>query len=191
MQRHRRRGAKQLAVDRRQHADMVIRPRRRSHNARVRVDHFQELADDQRNRLDALDLLLGAEELALEGALLLADVLLLGFRVFFLGGESRSRLRGRVSRASSLDALLLSLSILSLSLSFLSSCIHLSLPGSRRTRAGAAGSSGACRGRPRSRRRRPRQRDASSSRPKRCRRCPWRRAWTPAGEEGARPPFLD
>ena len=77
MQRHGSRGAKQLAVDRRQNSNVVVRPRRRSNDAAVRIDHFQKLADDERDGLDALYFFLGAEELAFEGALLLADVLLL------------------------------------------------------------------------------------------------------------------
>jgi hypothetical protein len=77
VQRHRRRRLQQLPVERAEDADVVVGAGGGAHDARVRVYHLQELADDQRHRLDALDLLLGAQQLTLQVLLLLLDVLLL------------------------------------------------------------------------------------------------------------------
>lgn len=46
------------------------------------VDGLEELADDEGDRLDALDLLLSSEELALEVLLLILDVLFLKLEEF-------------------------------------------------------------------------------------------------------------
>eukprot|EP01139_Manchomonas_bermudensis_P015150 Amastigsp_a509598_547.p3 type:complete len:126 gc:universal Amastigsp_a509598_547:911-1288(+) len=77
MERHRRVRLELLAVKRREHSHIVVGSRRRAHNSIVFVDHFQKLTDGQRHTLDALDLLLGTQELSLEVLLLDADVLFL------------------------------------------------------------------------------------------------------------------
>ena len=70
-------GLQQLAVEGGQDPHIVVGACGGSHNTRVAVHHLQELANDQRHRLDPLHLLLCAQELALEAPLLLLDVLLL------------------------------------------------------------------------------------------------------------------
>lgn len=77
MQRHRGARLQQLPIDRAQDPHVVIRSGRRSDDSVVLIDHLHELADDERDRLDPLDLLLGAEVLALEVLELVLDVLLL------------------------------------------------------------------------------------------------------------------
>jgi hypothetical protein len=71
------RGLEELAVERAEDADDVVRARRRADDARVLVDRLEELADDERDGLDALDLLRRAHELALQVRLLVLDVRLL------------------------------------------------------------------------------------------------------------------
>jgi len=70
-------GLEKLAVDGAEDSDVVVGSGGGSNDAIVLVDHFHELADDERHRLDPLDLLLRAEELALEILLLVLDVLFL------------------------------------------------------------------------------------------------------------------
>jgi hypothetical protein len=77
VQRHGRAGLQQLAVQRRQDAYDIVAARRALYDARVLVYRFHKLPDDERHRLDALDLLLRADKLAFERPLLVLDVLLL------------------------------------------------------------------------------------------------------------------
>ena len=77
MERHRRSRFEQLAVDCREDAHIVIGARRRGDDSVVVVDDLEELTDDKRHGLDALDLLLSAHELALQVGHLILDVLLL------------------------------------------------------------------------------------------------------------------
>lgn len=55
-----------------------------SHNGRVLVHRLQELANDQRDTLDTLHLLLSVEELLLQVLLLVLNVLLLNLQEFQL-----------------------------------------------------------------------------------------------------------
>lgn len=77
VQRHGRRGLQLLPIDRAQNPHVVIGARGGADDAVVGIDHLHELADDEGDGLDPLDLLLGAEELALEVLVLVLDVLLL------------------------------------------------------------------------------------------------------------------
>jgi hypothetical protein len=70
-------GFEELAVDSGEDADDVIGARRRTDDAGMLVDGFEELADDEGNRLDALDLFLSSNQLALEVLLFVLDVFLL------------------------------------------------------------------------------------------------------------------
>ena len=70
-------GLEQLPVQGGQDAHVVVGPGRRRHDAVVGVDHLVELADDQRDGLDAGDLLLGPEQLPLQMAHLVLEVFLL------------------------------------------------------------------------------------------------------------------
>lgn len=70
-------GLEQLSIERGQDPDIVVGACCGADNARVGVHHLQELTDDQRHGLNALDFLLGAQQLALQAALLLLDVVLL------------------------------------------------------------------------------------------------------------------
>lgn len=77
MQRDRSGGLQELPVDGTKNPNIVIRAGGGTDDAVVLIDHLHELADNERNRLDPLDLLLSAEELALQ-------ILLLIFHVFLL-----------------------------------------------------------------------------------------------------------
>jgi hypothetical protein len=109
VQRNGRRRLEQLAVDGAQDPHNVVAPRRAAHNCRVLINRFQELADDEGDALDALDLFLGAEELAFEVARLVLDVVFLkgeelevGFELgelekkVFVGGRESREEGGRV-----------------------------------------------------------------------------------------------
>jgi len=82
VQRHAGAWLEQLAVDGGQDAHVVVAARRAAHDADVGVHHLQELADDERDRLDALHLLLRTQQLALQVLLLVLDVLLLHVQEF-------------------------------------------------------------------------------------------------------------
>ena len=84
VQRDRRRRLQQLAVQRAQDADVVIRSGGGAHDARVLVDGLEELSDDEGDALDALDFLLGVEKLLFEVSLLVFDVFLLNLEEFEL-----------------------------------------------------------------------------------------------------------
>ena len=84
---HRRARLQQLAVDRREDAHVVVGARGARDDAVVVVDDLEELADDERHRLDALDLLLRAHELALQILHLVLDVILLDLKKLKLALE--------------------------------------------------------------------------------------------------------
>ena len=77
VQRHTCAWLEQLAVQRAQDAHVVVAAGGAAHDPGVGVHHLQELADDQRHRLNTLYLLLRAQQLALQVLLLVLDVLLL------------------------------------------------------------------------------------------------------------------
>ena len=77
VERDRRAGLEQLAVQSAQDADVVVAPGGGGDDTRVLVHHLQELTDHEGHRLDALHLLLRAKQLDLEVFLLILDVLLL------------------------------------------------------------------------------------------------------------------
>mmetsp|Transcript_19580 Transcript_19580/g.51517 ORF Transcript_19580/g.51517 Transcript_19580/m.51517 type:complete len:217 (-) Transcript_19580:35-685(-) len=77
VQRDRRAGLEQLAVDGAEDAHVVVGAGRRADDAVVVVDDLEELADDERHGLDALDLLLGPHQLALQVLHFVLDVILL------------------------------------------------------------------------------------------------------------------
>lgn len=68
---------KQLTVNGAKNPNIVIRSSGRANDAIVLIDHLHELADDEWNRLDPLDLLLGAKELTLEVLMLILNILFL------------------------------------------------------------------------------------------------------------------
>jgi hypothetical protein len=77
VQRHAGARLEQLAVERAQDAHVVVGARGAAHDAGGGVHHLQELADDERHRLDALHFFLRTQQLALQVFLLVLDVLLL------------------------------------------------------------------------------------------------------------------
>mmetsp|Transcript_20563 Transcript_20563/g.48703 ORF Transcript_20563/g.48703 Transcript_20563/m.48703 type:complete len:342 (+) Transcript_20563:380-1405(+) len=77
VERHGRAALQQLAVDGRQHPHVVVGAGSGADDAVVVVDDLEELADDKRDRLDALHLLLCAHVLTLQVVDLVFDVLLL------------------------------------------------------------------------------------------------------------------
>mmetsp|Transcript_34533 Transcript_34533/g.61616 ORF Transcript_34533/g.61616 Transcript_34533/m.61616 type:complete len:226 (-) Transcript_34533:67-744(-) len=77
MQCHRCRWLQQLPVECAQDANIVIGACGGGHDAVVGIHHFQKLSNHKRHALNALNLLLSAQQLPLQVPLLLFDVLLL------------------------------------------------------------------------------------------------------------------
>ena len=77
VQSNRSRWFEKLAINGAENSDIVIGTSGRANYAIILINHLHELADNQRHRLDPLDLFLGPKELTLEILLLVLDVLLL------------------------------------------------------------------------------------------------------------------
>lgn len=77
VQRDGRVGLEALAIESAEDAHVVVGAGRGADDAVVGVHHLEELADHERHRLDALDLLLGTDELPLQVLHLVLDVALL------------------------------------------------------------------------------------------------------------------
>jgi len=77
-------GLEEFPIQRRQDSDVVVGSGRTRYDSVVGVDHLVELPDDERYRLDAAYLFLGAEQLALEVPHFVFQVLFLQFDEFQL-----------------------------------------------------------------------------------------------------------
>lgn len=73
-----------LAIDGAENPDVVIRAGGGANNPVVLINHLHELANNERHRLDPLDLLLGPKKLAFEILLFILDVFFLDIDEFQL-----------------------------------------------------------------------------------------------------------